>query len=83
MYAWLILHVYNVAQNTIQHAAVQYIIDSVVDELMKDPKRRFIYVEIAFFERWWNEQSDDMKDNVRRFISLSLSLSLVIPLNFY
>lgn len=50
-----------VANNSIQHAGVQYILDSVVQELADDPTKTFIYVEIAFFTRWWNEQPDDTK----------------------
>ena len=52
------------ANNTIQHAAVQYILDTVIDELQKNPNRTFIYVEMAFFVRWWNEQTDEMKEIV-------------------
>ncbi|KAG1658234.1 Lysosomal alpha-mannosidase [Nymphon striatum] len=46
------------SRNNIQNAGVQYIIDSVIESLLKDPSRRFIYVESAFFWRWWREQSD-------------------------
>ena len=46
-------------------AAVQYILDTVMIELAKNPDRKFIYVEIAFFYRWWNEQTDQMKDQVK------------------
>ena len=56
---------YHAANNSIQHAAVQYILDSVIQELLMDPDRTFIYVEMAFFARWWNQQSDEMKENVR------------------
>ena len=52
------------ANNSIQHAAVQYILDTVVEQLLLDEDRTFIYVEIAFFIRWWNQQSDDTKDKV-------------------
>lgn len=31
---------------------VQYILDSVIPALLANPERRFIYVEIAFFERF-------------------------------
>lgn len=48
---------------------MQYIIDSVVSELDKDPKRRFIYVEMAFFERWWREQSDATKEKVTGYVN--------------
>lgn len=30
----------------------------MVAELLKDPARRFIYVETAFFFRWWKQQDD-------------------------
>ena len=36
---------------------VYYVVDTVIDQLEKDPKRHFIYVETAFFARWWDEQS--------------------------
>ncbi|KAI7795198.1 lysosomal alpha-mannosidase [Triplophysa rosa] len=52
-------------RNNIQHAGVQYILDSVVDQLQKDPARRFIYVEIAFFYRWWKQQDQ----NTRRIVT--------------
>ena len=54
-FLFLFLHL---ARNDIQNAGVQYILDTVVEELQKDENRRFIYVEIAFFYRWWNEQDD-------------------------
>ncbi|XP_033643770.1 lysosomal alpha-mannosidase-like [Asterias rubens] len=56
-------------RNDIQHAGVQYILDTVVSELLKDPEKRFIYVEIAFFERWWNEQTDKMKGLVKQLVN--------------
>ena len=51
-----------------QDARVQYILDTVVDELSKDPAKRFVYVEIAYFYRWWNEQNDKTKQLVRTLI---------------
>lgn len=44
------------ANNTIQNAGVQYILDSVVVALQDNPDRKFIYVEMAFFSRWWEQQ---------------------------
>ncbi|CAG4980624.1 unnamed protein product [Parnassius apollo] len=52
------------SRNNIQKAGVQYILDSVVKELWQDPKRRFIYVETAFFWKWWTRQSDDVRHKV-------------------
>ena len=56
------------AYNSIQHAGVQYILDSVIPQLSADPSKRFIYVEIAFFERWWNEQNDAMRTEVKKLV---------------
>ncbi|XP_046584534.1 lysosomal alpha-mannosidase-like isoform X4 [Haliotis rubra] len=55
--------------NDIQTAGVQYILDSVIPELQKDPTRRFIYVEIAFFARWWREQDDSMRHVVKGLVN--------------
>ena len=42
----------------IQRAGVQYIFDSVIQSLLRDPARRFIIVETAFFWKWWIKQPD-------------------------
>ena len=47
---------------------VQYILDSVIPELLMDPTKRFIYVEIAFFWRWWQEQDDRMRTLVKYLV---------------
>ena len=52
------------ANNSIQHAGVQYILDSVIAALAKDENKTFIYVEMAFFVRWWREQSNNTKNLV-------------------
>ncbi|XP_076073575.1 lysosomal alpha-mannosidase-like [Mytilus galloprovincialis] len=56
-------------KNNIQRAGVQYILDSVVQELLQDPSKRFIYVEIAFFARWLNEQNDIMRHAVKGLVN--------------
>ncbi|KAM3925843.1 lysosomal alpha-mannosidase [Leptodactylus fuscus] len=56
------------ALNNIQHAGVQYILDSVVQQLLADPRRRFIYVESAFFWRWWQEQKECMQKDVIQLV---------------
>uniref|UniRef100_A0A7N8YAM6 Alpha-mannosidase n=1 Tax=Mastacembelus armatus TaxID=205130 RepID=A0A7N8YAM6_9TELE len=55
-------------RNDIQHAGVQYILDSVVDQLIKNPDRRFIYVETAFFYRWWKQQSSATQQTVKQLV---------------
>ena len=56
------------ADNGIEKAGVQYILDTVMNALKKDPDRKFIYVEMAFFSRWWREQNNATKDLVRQFV---------------
>ena len=52
----------------IQSAGVQYILDSVVDCLLKDERRRFTYAEMSFFMTWWRQQDEDMRDAVRDLV---------------
>lgn len=60
------------ANNSIQHAGVQYILDSVMEALANsepDLPRHFIYVEIAFFIRWYRQQDEKTQQRVRQFVS--------------
>ena len=52
----------------IQDAAVQHIITSVVAALKRNPERKFIYVEQAFFQRWWRQQSDATRTDVQKLV---------------
>ncbi|XP_007421015.1 lysosomal alpha-mannosidase isoform X1 [Python bivittatus] len=56
-------------RNDIQHAGVQYILDSVIPQLLADPSKRFIYVEVAFFARWWGLQTEAMRQAVRQLVA--------------
>ncbi|XP_061472674.1 lysosomal alpha-mannosidase isoform X1 [Rhineura floridana] len=56
-------------RNDIQHAGVQYILDSVIPQLLADPSKRFIYVEVAFFARWWGLQTEDMRQAVQQLVA--------------
>lgn len=47
---------------------VQHILDSVVPELVMDENKRFIYVEMSFFSKWWAEQDDKSRSIVRRLV---------------
>jgi lysosomal alpha-mannosidase len=57
------------ARNDIQHAGVQYILDSVILALDENPDRRFIYVEIGFFWRWWLQQTEEIRTKVTQFVN--------------
>ncbi|XAR73761.1 Alpha-mannosidase [Bertholletia excelsa] len=56
------------SNNSIQGACVENVLDSVVMSLLKDPNRKFIYVEMAFFQRWWEEQSVEIQEVVRKLV---------------
>ncbi|XP_041778570.1 lysosomal alpha-mannosidase-like [Anopheles merus] len=57
------------SRSTIQKAGVQYILDSVIQELLKDAARRFIFVESAFMHKWYTEQSEEMRQTVKVLVS--------------
>ena len=39
--------------NDIAQAGVHLIIETMIDELINDPNKRFTYVEMKFFSMWW------------------------------
>jgi alpha-mannosidase len=41
----------------------------MVEELAKDPKKKFTYVEMKFFSMWWSRQNDDVKATVRDLVA--------------
>lgn len=57
------------ANNSIQHAAVHHILDTVVEELQKNPNRKFIYVEQAFFQMWWERQTEEVQAATKTLVS--------------
>jgi alpha-mannosidase len=52
----------------IQPAGVQYTLDTIVMSLAANPDRRFTFAEMAFFERWWNQQDEDTQSLVTKFV---------------
>ncbi len=54
---------------SIIYLGVQYILDSIIEALVENPDRRYIYVEIAYFWRWWNEQSEDIHNTVKQLVN--------------
>jgi hypothetical protein len=56
-------------KNNIQISAVQFILDSVVDSLLVNGDRKFIYVEIAFFSRWWRRLNPERRNVVLGLIN--------------
>ena len=60
---------YTGSNKTIDSSVVQYILTTVVDELLKDPQRKFMYVEQAFFQRFWQQQTDARKADIRTLVA--------------
>ena len=56
-------------KNDIQHAAVQYILKSVTAALIRNPARKFMYVEQAFFQRFWREATEYDKNITRQLVA--------------
>jgi len=52
----------------IQPAGVQYTLDTIITSLAANPNRRFTFAEMAFFERWWNQQDEDTQSLVNKFV---------------
>lgn len=48
---------------------VETIINSVVRSLHENPRRRFIFVETAFFMRWWRDQNEFMRSRFRKLVN--------------
>lgn len=57
------------SNNSIQGACVQNVLDSIVPALLADKNRKFIYVEQAFFQRWWRDQSELIQSIVKKLVN--------------
>ncbi|KAI9114327.1 hypothetical protein K1719_014555 [Acacia pycnantha] len=57
------------SNNSIQGACVQNVLDSLIPALLADKNRKFIYVEQAFFQRWWREQSEAVQNTVKQLVN--------------
>ena len=49
-------------------AGVQYILDTVIQQLQMNPNRTFVYVEISFFHRWYTTQSPTIQNIVKTLV---------------
>ena len=41
---------------------IQFIFDTMVPSLTSNKERKFSYVEMAYFQRWWSEIDDNLKN---------------------
>lgn len=60
---------YTGAKKKLVNVGVQFIYDSVVDELLKDEKRKFVFAEVGFLTRWLHQHQNDKK-RIETFKSL-------------
>ena len=56
------------SNSSLQHASVTNLITATIAALKRVPERKFIYVEQAFFQRWWRQQNDAMKADVKALV---------------
>lgn len=42
------------------------ILTTITDSLWEDPSRRFIWAEVSFFARWWDNQDETKRNRVRK-----------------
>ncbi|XP_026429937.1 alpha-mannosidase-like [Papaver somniferum] len=54
--------------NTIQDACIENVLDSVVESLLRNPDRKFVFAEQAFFQRWWGEQNEHIQMAVKKLV---------------
>ncbi|KAI6671517.1 hypothetical protein NL676_006402 [Syzygium grande] len=57
------------SNNSIQGACVENVLDSVIKALVQDSNRKFVFAEMAFFQRWWLEQSPETQEQVRKLVN--------------
>ena len=48
---------------------VKHILDNMVRHLSENPKWKFMYAEVSFFSKWWNEQSVEVRETVMKLLS--------------
>ncbi|KAK8799679.1 hypothetical protein WA158_006227 [Blastocystis sp. Blastoise] len=48
--------------------SVRSILDTAISALKKNKDRKFTYVEQAFFQRWWNEKDENVRNDVRELV---------------
>lgn len=59
---------YRGSNQTIHEANVNQILDTVIPQLLQNPDFRFVYAEMSFFQRWWKEQNEARRTEVRKLV---------------
>ena len=56
------------SNNSLQHASVNNLITATLAALRRNPERKFIYVEQAFFQRWWRQQNNETQEQLKQLV---------------
>ena len=48
---------------------VEKILSNVIKNLMENEKRTFVFSEISFFKKWWDNQNETTKSNVKKLVN--------------
>uniref|UniRef100_A0A1I8B262 Glyco_hydro_38N domain-containing protein n=1 Tax=Meloidogyne hapla TaxID=6305 RepID=A0A1I8B262_MELHA len=56
---------------------VQYILNTVIDELLKNASRRFCYAEAGFLHRWLLDHNNEQKEKLRHLIVESGQMEII------
>ncbi|KAJ3694916.1 hypothetical protein LUZ60_000293 [Juncus effusus] len=46
----------------------RHILDTIVDSLSKDSRRKFIWEEMSYLERWWRDASDKKRESFAKLV---------------
>ncbi|KAJ4972798.1 hypothetical protein NE237_005972 [Protea cynaroides] len=46
----------------------RHILDTIVDTLSQDSRRKFIWEEMSYLERWWRDSSDAKREAIRNLV---------------
>ncbi len=66
------------SNNRHQMAGVQYILDSVISELLNDTTKRFIFDQQCYFFQWWKQQSERTKSLVNELIQTGEKIANIL-----
>ena len=59
---------YSGTDNLQDFASVRMILDSVVSEMQKSPKRKFTFPDVMFLKMWYDRQPADTQKQLRSLI---------------
>ncbi|CAI0455731.1 unnamed protein product [Linum tenue] len=46
----------------------RHILDTIVDTLSKDPRRKFIWEEMSYLEKWWRDSSEEKRASLTELV---------------